>query len=134
MENVQQAAAITFRMENGVPLVLIVRAKRNPGHWIFPKGHVEPDETLEAAAMRELREEGGVEGEVASHAGALTYIRDGRTFHVDHYLCAYRKTVGTNEPRSPRWCSYEEALGLLTFPDARELLQRARPTIDTHLR
>lgn len=134
MENVQQAAAITFRIDDGVPLVLVVRAKRNPDHWIFPKGHVEPDETSDEAALRELLEEGGVEGEVVSRLGELTYTRNGRTHDVEYYLCAYRETVGTDEPRSPRWCSYEDALGLLTFSDARQLLRRALPIIEKRTR
>lgn len=134
MENIRQAAAITFRIDNGIPLVLIVRAKRNPDHWIFPKGHVDPGETVEAAALRELREEGGVEGEVVSRVGALTYMREGRVFDVEHYLCAYRETLGTDEPRTPRWCSPEEALRLLTFSDARELLRRTLSIIEKHTR
>lgn len=134
VETIQQAAAIAFRIENGIPLVLIVRAKRNPDHWIFPKGHVEPGETPEAAALRELLEEGGVSGDIVSRVGALTYVRDGRTFRVEHYLCAHRETFGTEEPRTPQWCSREDALRLLTFPDTRELLRRALPIIERHTR
>jgi 8-oxo-dGTP pyrophosphatase MutT (NUDIX family) len=134
VESVRQAAAIAFRIEGGVPRVLVVRAKRNPEHWIFPKGHVEPGETLEAAALRELQEEGGVEGEVVSRVGGLTYTLNGRTFDVDHYLCVYRGSIGTDEPRSPRWCSFEDALGLLTFSDARGLLRRALPIIEGYAR
>ncbi len=130
MENVQQAAAIVFRIVGGLPLVLVVRAKRNPEHWIFPKGHVEQDETADDAALRELLEEGGVEGEIVSRLGELTYTRDGLAYDVEYYLCAYRRTVGTDEPRSPRWCSYEDALGLLTFSDVRELLRRALLVIE----
>lgn len=134
MSRVDQAAAITYKISDGVPLVLIVRAKRNPDHWIFPKGHIEPGEAAEAAAVRELREEGGVDGEVVSRVGEYEYTRDGCTFRVAHYLCMYRETVGTEEPRSPLWCNVDEALGLLTFPDARELLRRSLAIIEKHLR
>lgn len=133
MSKVEQAAAITYKISNDAPLVLIVRAKRNPDHWIFPKGHVEPGETVEATAVRELREEGGVDGEAVSRVGEYEYTRDGFTFHVVNCLCVYRETVGTVEPRSPRWCTIEEALGLLTFPNARELLHRSLHIIEEHL-
>ncbi len=134
MSRVEQAAAITYKISNDIPLVLIVRAKRNPEHWIFPKGHIESGEAAESAAVRELREEGGVDGEVVSRVGEYEYTRDGFTFHVVTYLCEYRETVGTDETRSPRWCTIDEALGLLTFPDARELLQRSLAIIEKHLR
>lgn len=130
MSRIEQAAAITYKISNGVPQVLIVRAKRNPDHWIFPKGHVEPGEAVEAAAVRELREEGGIDGEVVSRVGEYEYTRDESTFHVVSYLCVYRDTVGTKEPRSPQWCTIEEALELLTFPDARELLRKSLPIIE----
>lgn len=130
MDHVRQAAAVTFRMDGGVPRVLIVRAKRNPEHWIFPKGHVEPGETPDEAALRELREEGGVVGDLVAPIGRSAFTLEGTTFDVDYYLCVYRKTIGTDEPRSPRWCTYADAAGLLTFADTRELLRRAFDIIE----
>jgi 8-oxo-dGTP pyrophosphatase MutT (NUDIX family) len=129
---IQQAAAIALKYENGVPLVLIVRAKRDPEHWIFPKGHIEPGESPGEAALRELREEGGVEGRMLSPAGAVDFSRDGRDFHVEHFLCAFMRMTGTDEGRTPRWVTCEEAFAQLTFADTRELLRNALPTIRRH--
>src|SRR6476646_10984685 len=62
---VRQAGAIAVRKSGAAHEVFIVRAKKNPGDWIFPKGHIEPGESAPDAAVRELLEEGGVIGRAA---------------------------------------------------------------------
>jgi ADP-ribose pyrophosphatase YjhB (NUDIX family) len=122
---VTQAGAIAFKIVEAGPMVLLVRAKKNPSHWIFPKGHVEPGETLEQTATRELGEEAGVEGEVVRPAGALDFRLNGNSYHVTYFLLRYLATKGGGEAgRDPRWCTVEEALGLISFPDMREMLLR----------
>jgi 8-oxo-dGTP diphosphatase len=134
MTVVKQAGAIAYRITDGVPLVLVVRAKRHPDHTIFPKGKIKPGETEAAAALRELCEEGGVEAEVVSRIGPSEFEQYGVTLRITYYLCAFVRTVGTEEPREPRWCTVEEALRLLTFPDVRGLLLDAVPIIEGHPR
>jgi deoxyribose-phosphate aldolase len=50
------------------------------GHVTFPKGHVEPGETWEAAAIREIREETGIEARILAPLGRVEYPveRDGQ--------------------------------------------------------
>ena len=56
MRTVDSAGAAVFRMTNGTAEVLVIRH----GHkWSFPKGHIEPGESAEAAAVREVYEETG---------------------------------------------------------------------------
>lgn len=47
------------------PGVLLIRRKHDPfaGHWAIPGGFVNPDETLDAAVRRELKEETGIDAE-----------------------------------------------------------------------
>ena len=42
-------------------------------HWTFVKGHKKPDETAEAGALREVKEEVGLEGEIISLLGQNSY-------------------------------------------------------------
>jgi len=36
---IEQAGAIVFKNTEAGPLILLIRAKKDPSHWIFPKGH-----------------------------------------------------------------------------------------------
>ena len=54
----KSAGAVIYKIENGEPLFLITYSKKNfPG---FPKGHIEKGETEEIAAIREIKEEVGL--------------------------------------------------------------------------
>ena len=53
------AGGVVYRVHEGEPLFLLIRdSYRN---WGFPKGHLEPEEPPEAAALREVREETGLD-------------------------------------------------------------------------
>jgi hypothetical protein len=77
-----------------------------------------------------LREEAGVDGEVITVIGDRIYVRDGLLYRVTYFLVRYRDQHGQGEAgRYPTWYTVPEALDLLFFSDARELLQAALPHI-----
>lgn len=101
---------------------LIVKTKGEQ-HWTFPKGHVKKDEQKRKAVARELGEEGGVEGEVASSA-FTTYRypptrrgeRDATTVRAYLVRVPERVPPRPREPaREPTWVTREEAEERLTM-------------------
>jgi 8-oxo-dGTP diphosphatase len=77
------ASAAIFR---GRQVLLIERAKGAlKGRWSLPGGHIEPGERAKAAALRETREETGVEAEI----GGLVDIHEVLLHGRDHALAAH---------------------------------------------
>jgi len=122
---ISQAGGVVFRSHRASPRVLLVKARKNPSLWIFPKGHIEGDETPAEAALRETREEAGVNGDIVARIGALEFESGRDIVQVDYYLVQWTGDVHTTEGRDRRWCTVEEATDLLIFAGARALLTRA---------
>ena len=129
MAKFKQAGEIVVRAGTSEPRILLVTARRNPDNWIFPKGHVEYGETLKAAALREAREEAGVEGKVVGAAGKMSFEFGDNTYRV-HYFVVQTVDVGKErEGRRLRWLKYKQALRRLTYDETRDLLREAWPRI-----
>ncbi len=72
------AGGLVFRRREGEIHYLIVRAKPDPSHWVIPKGHIESGESPEAAAVREIWEETGVQAKIIASLGTSTFIYQGK--------------------------------------------------------
>ena len=132
MSHVAEAGGIVVRSDDaGTVRFLIVTAKDNPTHWIFPKGHIEQGESAEAAAVREVREETGIEATPRTFLGTTRFSFNRDTIEVAFYLLKYSRSVGKGEKRSIRWCTYDEALALLSFEDLKTLLRKSLPIVET---
>ena len=129
MQRVPQAGAIAVRTDGPVPEFLVVTAKQSPEHVIFPKGHIEPGETSVAAALRELREEAGVDGEVIAPIGTSAFRSGEEEVEVTYYLIRYMAQSAADEGRQLRWLPYQEAREQLSFDDAKRLLDTATATL-----
>jgi 8-oxo-dGTP pyrophosphatase MutT (NUDIX family) len=125
MGRTQQAGAIAVRLQEPEPLFLVVTARRNPDHWIFPKGHVEPGEELMAAAVRELEEEAAVDGVPLLPVGYSSFRSGREDIDVTYFLVRALTEGQRREGRQLAWLPYEQARARLTFPDSRRLLDEA---------
>jgi len=123
---VEEAGAVVVDLAARPPRVLLVTAKRNPSHWIFPKGHLEPGETAEQAARREAREEAGVDGRILAPVGDIEYRLGEQTIRVRYFAVALEgRAADAGEGRRLAWCTLAEALAQLTFEDTRRVLRSA---------
>jgi ADP-ribose pyrophosphatase YjhB (NUDIX family) len=125
---IRQAGGIVVRCQGGSRRYLLVRAKKHPERWIFPKGHIQEGESAEEAAVREVKEEAGVVARVIGPAGVAEFSRDGGKIRAQYFWMTYvRAAARGEEGRDPRWCCKEEALALLTHPVSRRMLTGRRP-------
>ena len=112
-------------------IVLVHRPRY--GDWGLPKGKLDPGETVEEAALREVEEETGLVCRLLRPFGETTYFdRKGRLKRV-WYLVMEPLTgrfTPSREVDATRWLTVSEALQLLTYPLDRELLE-ATPLDDS---
>jgi 8-oxo-(d)GTP phosphatase len=125
MKRVRQAGAIVLREHEGVKEVLLVRAKKDPALWIFPKGHIDSGESSADAALRELQEEAGVVGARPRRVGVSTFQSGSEPVEVTYYLADFAGTAPPSETRSVQWLPLEAAKSALSFDDACRLLDEA---------
>jgi ADP-ribose pyrophosphatase YjhB (NUDIX family) len=130
VRRIEQAGGIAVRRDRDRWSVLLVRARKDPSVWIFPKGHIEPGETPDDAALRETQEEAGVNGELVGPIGAPLEFQSGREpVRVQYFLIIATAEAASPEGRMKRWYPLERAAEQLTFDGARELLAQVRATL-----
>jgi 8-oxo-dGTP pyrophosphatase MutT (NUDIX family) len=131
MNHVSQAGAVVFRTDGGSVRILLVRSRKNPGVWVFPKGHLEPGESDADAALREAEEEAGISGTVVGPVGpTLTFQSGDESVAVKYYLVHLTADAASPEGRDKVWLAPDEALERLGFQNARDLLRAALRTIE----
>lgn len=130
------AGGIIYResQDHGFEVCLITaRGKRR---WQLPKGWVEPGETREQAAQREVHEETGLFGEVEEPLASIDFWYvwrfggkpERRHKFVHHYLLRYlygETSEHDAEVDEARWFPLDKALLLLAFPNERAVALRA---------
>ena len=96
------------REETGLSVLLIERVNEPfKGCWAFPGGFMDMDEDAEACAIRELKEETGLEVRSMKQVGAFTEVnRDprGRTVSIAYYAMVVKSEVkASDDAAQARW-------------------------------
>lgn len=120
------AGGVVYRIKNdGVIEVKLITTKA----WKFtlPKGHVEQNDSTEDTAIREVKEEAGVDAKIEAFLGTAEWkLRSGDTKIVYIYLMKCIKDGKVNDPDNEilkaEWKTLDEAVQLVDFPPMRKLL------------
>lgn len=133
------AGGVAFRWRDSEPELAIVSVKPKM-RWQLPKGIVDPGETPEITAVREVREEAGIETELLSLIETIEYwyraTRYGKPvrYHkfVHFYLLQYRSgdvSDHDHEIAEACWVSFDQAIEMLAFESERRAVEKAREII-----
>ena len=119
--------AIVFN-ENTEKILLV---KMHNGNWGFPKGHIENNETKEETAIREVHEETNVNIKIIPNfEREIKYIPNEKTIKKVTIFAGITQDedvkIDTFEIEAFQWCTYEEALKLVTYKLQKDILEKAR--------
>ena len=115
------AGTVVFRQRDSQVFYLVVSSSDGI-NWVLPKGHIDPGETPEIAALRELAEEAGVAGEIVAPLSVRQFRKGVKELQAQYFLVRETGATESIENRTIRWEAEAEALELLTFPEARAAL------------
>lgn len=136
MDKEKSCGALVCRRENNKLQILVLK-HRMGGHWSFPKGHVESRETERETALREVREETGLQISIVDKFREMvTYSpKPGVEKDVVYFLGFAndsRTTMQVEEVSEIRWVDIDSVHEFLTYYNDKQLLRSAKRYIDKY--
>ena len=137
IKSLVSSGGVVYRQQNG-SLETVLCGRSEPVRWSLAKGTPDPGETLEETALREVREETGLDVRLDSSLGSIEYWFSDRGSEV-----RYHKTVhfylmvpvgGDTAQHDPefdvvRWFQVDEALETMAYNNEADVLRRALAVI-----
>ena len=129
----KSCGAIIYRKYHGNTDILLIK-HTNGGHWSFPKGHVEGNETEEETARREIKEETDLEVTINPiFREIVTYSPKKETQKDVVYFLAkarqYAVKPQEEEISQIKWVDINRAHEFLSYDNDKQLINKAKPMI-----
>jgi uncharacterized protein involved in tolerance to divalent cations/ADP-ribose pyrophosphatase YjhB (NUDIX family) len=134
------AGGVMYRKNSDQIQIALIHVRNR---WGLPKGHVEEGERIEETALREVREETGLEGRVVKKLGDIRYAyrdttKEGEPIRiykrVHFYLLRYLKgdvRDHDHEVDEARWFPMDQVIKNLKFATERKMVHRALSVLST---
>jgi 8-oxo-dGTP pyrophosphatase MutT (NUDIX family) len=119
------AGAVVYRSTGSSPELLLVTSKSRPEQWVLPKGHIEPGEAPERAAVREVAEETGTFGIIEAYIDDVSIVVNAKPITIRYYLIHAEQIGNSPEGRSTGWFPLDAALARASFDETRRTLSQA---------
>ena len=137
MKRIYSAGIVTYFIKDDKPLYLLLL--HTAGHWDFPKGTMEPGETKEETAIRELYEETGLTADLDNRFEAIsnyfyTHYQHGIVPKTVYYFVGQthnQDIVLSHEHTDYVWLPYDQALEKITHDRSKKILEEADRYIRT---
>ncbi len=106
--------------------------------FCLPKGKIEKSETLQEAALREVKEETGLNGIIEKELGKIKYWfyseEDKARVHktVTFFLIRYESGDTSDhdtDAEEVRWLPIDDALKIMTYPSERQMVEKAKESL-----
>lgn len=117
---------------SGDGLEVVVAGREADRSWVFPKGTPDRGETIEETALREVREESGLDVSIVRPIGTIEYwfaVPGERVHKLVHFflMTAHGGDLSRHDHEydEVRWVPVAEARRLLTYDTYRQMLDRA---------
>jgi len=136
MQKEHSAGGIVFREDSGQVVVLVTQSSAHDG-WIFPKGHLERGETASDAALREVKEETGVDARIVERVGTIRYafrvrgrqIAKTALFYLMEYVGG-KASDESPEVRAVTWVPLGQVAGTLSFANEAGIWAKAQGLLE----